>query len=437
MSEAELLFKNASGYLKPEDIVQLEDAYQFSETAHEGQFRKTGDPYISHPIAVAQILARWHLDAQALTAALLHDVMEDTAVTKGEISEKFGKHVAELVDGVSKLDRIEFQTQEEAQAENFRKMLLAMARDVRVILIKLADRLHNMRTLTVMLPKQRARIARETLEIYAPIAHRLGLNELYQELQELAFRHLYPNRFSVLSKALLRARGNRREVVDKILEAIKQRLADSHLEAMVTGREKNLYSIYNKMHEKNLSFAEVFDIYGFRVIVKDTPACYLALGALHHLYKPIPGKFKDYIAIPKANGYQSLHTTLFGPFGTPIEVQIRTLVMHKIAEAGVASHWLYKENDAQINELHMKTHQWLQSLLELQSESGDSIEFLEHLKVDLFPDEVYVFTPKGKILSLPHGATCVDFAYAVHTDIGNRCVAAKVNHELVPLRSTA
>src|SRR5882672_106645 len=434
MSEAELLFKDAAGYLKPEDIAQLQNAYQFSESAHEGQFRKSGDPYISHPIAVAQILAQWHLDGQALTAALLHDVMEDTAVTKTEISDKFGKHVADLVDGVSKLDRIEFQTQEEAQAENFRKMLLAMARDVRVILIKLADRLHNMRTLTVMHAKKRARIARETIEIYAPIAHRLGLNELYQELQELAFRHLYPNRFNVLSKALLRARGNRREVVDKILDGIKHKLADNHLEATVSGREKNLYSIYKKMLEKNLSFAEVFDIYGFRVIVKDAAACYLALGALHQLYKPIPGKFKDYIAIPKGNGYQSLHTTLFGPFGTPIEVQIRTLEMHKIAEAGVASHWLYKD-DAQINELHMKTHQWLQSLLEMQSESGDSIEFLEHLKVDLFPDEVYVFTPKGKIMALPHGATCVDFAYAVHTDIGNRCVAAKINHELVPLRS--
>jgi guanosine-3',5'-bis(diphosphate) 3'-pyrophosphohydrolase len=292
-----------------------------------------------------------------------------------------------------------------------------------------------MRTLQVMHPKKRARIARETLEIYAPIAHRLGLNQLYTELQELAFRHLYPNRYNVLSKALLRARGNRREVVDKILESIKQKLTDSHLEATVTGREKNLYSIYKKMLEKNLSFAEVFDIYGFRVIVRDTPACYLALGALHQLYKPIPGKFKDYVAIPKANGYQSLHTTLFGPFGTPIEVQIRTLEMHKIAEAGVASHWLYKENDAQINDLHRKTHQWLQSLLEMQSESGDSIEFLEHLKVDLFPDEVYVFTPKGRIMALPHGTTCVDFAYAVHTDIGNRCVAAKINHELVPLRS--
>ena len=435
MSEAELLFKDAAGYLKPEDIAQLQSAYLFSESAHQGQFRKSGDPYISHPIAVAKILTQWHLDSQALTAALLHDVMEDTAVTKNEISDKFGKHVADLVDGVSKLDRIEFQTQEQAQAENFRKMLLAMARDVRVILIKLADRLHNMRTLQVMHPKKRARIARETLEIYAPIAHRLGLNQLYTELQELAFRHLYPNRYNVLSKALLRARGNRREVVDKMLESIKQKLADSHLDATVTGREKNLYSIYKKMLEKNLSFAEVFDIYGFRVIVRDTPACYLALGALHQLYKPIPGKFKDYVAIPKANGYQSLHTTLFGPFGTPIEVQIRTLEMHKIAEAGVASHWLYKENDAQINDLHRKTHQWLQSLLEMQSESGDSIEFLEHLKIDLFPDEVYVFTPKGRIMALPHGTTCVDFAYAVHTDIGNRCVAAKINHELVPLRT--
>jgi GTP diphosphokinase / guanosine-3',5'-bis(diphosphate) 3'-diphosphatase len=434
MSEAELLFKDAAGYLKPEDVVQLQSAYEFSESAHQGQFRKSGDPYISHPIAVAHILVQWHLDSQALTAALLHDVMEDTAVTKVEISDRFGKNVADLVDGVSKLDRIEFQTQEEAQAENFRKMLLAMARDVRVILIKLADRLHNMRTLQVMQAKKRERIARETLEIYAPIANRLGLNQLYQELQELSFRHLYPNRYSVLYKALMRARGNRREVVDKILDAIKQRLADNRIDSAVSGREKNLYSIYKKMLEKNLSFAEVYDIYGFRVIVKDMPSCYLALGALHQLYKPIPGKFKDYIAIPKGNGYQSLHTTLFGPFGTPIEVQIRTAEMHKIAEAGVASHWLYKENDS-LNDLHMKTHQWLQNLLEMQSESGDSIEFLEHLKVDLFPDEVYVFTPKGKIMALPHGATCVDFAYAVHTDIGNRCVAAKINHELVPLRS--
>jgi guanosine-3',5'-bis(diphosphate) 3'-pyrophosphohydrolase len=435
MSEADLLLRDASSYLKAEDVRQIQSAYEFSEAAHEGQFRRTGEPYISHPIEVAKILTQWHLDSQALTAALLHDVMEDTAVTKTEISDKFGRMVAELVDGVSKLDKIEFESQEQAQAENFRKMFLAMARDVRVILIKLADRLHNMRTLDVMQPKKRARIARETLEIYGPIANRLGLNQLYQELEELSFQHLYPNRYRVLKKALEAQRGNRREVVEKILDAIKQRLADAKIEAIVTGREKNLYSIYKKMQDKNLSFSKVLDIYAFRVIVRDTPACYIALGALHSLYKPIPGKFKDYIAIAKANGYQSLHTTLFGPFGSPIEIQIRTQEMHRIAEAGVASHWLYKTTDAQLSELQRKTHQWLQSLLDMQSESADSVEFLEHLKVDLFPDEVYVFTPKGKIMALPHGATCVDFAYSVHTDIGNRCVAAKINHELVPLRS--
>jgi GTP pyrophosphokinase len=434
MSEAELLIRDASSYLKPEDLTQLRSAYQFSEAAHDGQFRRSGEPYISHPVAVASILAQWHLDSQALTAALLHDVMEDTTVTKSELVERFGKLVAELVDGVSKLDKIEFESQEQAQAENFRKMFLAMARDVRVILIKLADRLHNMRTLDAMHPKKRARIARETIEIYAPIANRLGLNGLYMELQELAFQNLYPNRYRVLKRAVEVQRGNRKEVVEKILDAIVQRLDDAGIEAQVGGREKNLYSIYKKMQEKNLSFSKVLDIYGFRVIVKDTPACYLAMGALHQLYKPIPGKFKDYIAIPKANGYQSLHTTLFGPFGSPIEIQIRTAEMHRIAEAGVASHWLYKSTDASLNELQRKTHQWLQSVLEMQSESADSVEFLEHLKVDLFPDETYVFTPKGKIMALPHGATCVDFAYAVHTDIGNRCVAAKVNHELVPLR---
>jgi GTP pyrophosphokinase len=434
MSEAELLIRDASSYLKPEDLTQLRSAYQFSEAAHDGQFRRSGEPYISHPVAVASILAQWHLDSQALTAALLHDVMEDTTVTKGELVERFGKLVAELVDGVSKLDKIEFESQEQAQAENFRKMFLAMARDVRVILIKLADRLHNMRTLDAMHPKKRARIARETIEIYAPIANRLGLNGLYMELQELAFQNLYPNRYRVLKRAVEVQRGNRKEVVEKILDAIVQRLDDAGIEAQVGGREKNLYSIYKKMQEKNLSFSKVLDIYGFRVVVKDTPACYLALGALHQLYKPIPGKFKDYIAIPKANGYQSLHTTLFGPFGSPIEIQVRTAEMHRIAEAGVASHWLYKSTDASLSELQRKTHQWLQSVLEMQSESADSVEFLEHLKVDLFPDETYVFTPKGKIMALPHGATCVDFAYAVHTDIGNRCVAAKVNHELVPLR---
>jgi len=434
-SEAEALFRDAAGYLKQKDVALLRDAYEFGKNAHLGQFRMTGDPYISHPIAVSHTLVEWRLDGQALTAALLHDVMEDTAVTKKEIKDKFGAVVAELVDGVSKLDRIEFESQEHEQAENFRKMLLAMASDVRVILIKLADRLHNMRTLTVMLPHKRTRIARETMDIYAPIANRLGLNNLYQDLQELSFQHLYPNRYQVLTKALARARGNRREMVDKILTSISARLKDNKIDAVVTGREKTIYSIYKKMIEKALSFAEVYDIYGFRVIVKDVPACYLTLGALHQLYKPIPGKFKDYIAIRKDNGYQSLHTSLFGPLSTPMEVQIRTQEMHKIAEAGVASHWLYKESGTSLSDLQTKTHQWLQSLLEMQSESGNSAEFLEHLKVDLFPDEVYVFTPKGRIMSLPHGATCVDFAYAVHTDIGNRCVASKVNHELVPLRT--
>ena len=422
-------------YLKPEDVAQIEAAYRLSESAHTGQFRVSGEPYISHPLAVAGILAEWHLDAQALMAALLHDVMEDTAITKEEIGEKFGKAVAELVDGVSKLDKIEFQTEVHAQAENFRKMLLAMARDVRVILIKIADRLHNMRTLGAMSPDKRSRIARETLEIYAPIANRLGLNSVYGELEDLSFSHLHPNRYEVLAKAVKAARGNRREVIGKVLEAIKQKLKDCKIEASITGREKHLYSIYKKMLEKSLTFSEVFDIYGFRVIVKDVPTCYLALGSLHQLYKPIPGKFKDYIAIPKANGYQSLHTTLFGPFGTPIEIQIRSQDMHKIAEAGVASHWLYKSGDSDINEAQQKTHQWLQSLLEIQSESGDATEFLEHIKVDLFPDEVYVFTPKGKIMAMPRGATAVDFAYAVHTDVGNRCVAVKINHELMPLRT--
>src|SRR3954468_24991992 len=421
-------------YLKPKDVARLEDAYRFSEAAHAGQTRQSGEPYISHPLAVAEILADWHLDGQTLIAALLHDVTEDTAVTKDEISDTFGKPVADLVDGVSKLDRIEFQSAEHVQAENFRKMLLAMARDVRVILIKLADRLHNMRTLGAVPPAKRRRVARETMEIYAPIANRLGLNALYHELQELAFAHLYPVRYQVLSKATKAARGNRREMISKTLDAIKRKLAEAGIRAEVHGREKHVYSTYRKMIEKHLSFSEVHDIFGARVIVADVPACYLALGTLHALYKPIPGKFKDYIAIPKANGYQSIHTDLIGPFGVPVEVQIRTGEMHRLAEAGVASHWMYKDDSDKLSELQKQTHRWLQSLLEIQHQSGDPQEFLEHVKVDLFPDEVYVFTPKGRILSLPRGATTVDFAYAVHTDIGNRCVAAKVNSELVPLR---
>ena len=422
-------------YLKPKDVARLEDAYRFSEAAHAGQTRQSGEPYISHPLAVAEILADWHLDGQTLMAALLHDVTEDTAVTKDEISDTFGKPVADLVDGVSKLDRIEFQSVEHVQAENFRKMLLAMARDVRVILIKLADRLHNMRTLGAVNPAKRRRVARETMEIYAPIANRLGLNALYHELQELAFSHLYPMRYTVLAKATKAARGNRREMITRTLEAVKKKLADGGIEAVVHGREKHVYSTYRKMIEKHLSFSEVHDIFGVRVIVKDVPTCYLAMGALHGLYKPIPGKFKDYIAIPKANGYQSIHTDLIGPYGVPVEVQVRTDQMHRLAESGVASHWLYKDETDKLSELQKQTHRWLQSLLEIQNQSGDPQEFLEHVKVDLFPDEVYVFTPKGRILSLPRGATTVDFAYMVHTDIGNRTVAAKVNGELVPLRT--
>ena len=435
MSEAESLFTETSQYLKPEDVTQLRNAYSFGQGAHSGQFRKSGEPYISHPLAVAGILSKLHLDVPTLTAALLHDVVEDTDISKAEISERFGEPVAELVDGVSKLTKIEFQTQEEAQAENFRKMLLAMARDVRVILIKLADRLHNMRTLEAMNPEKQHSIARETLEIYAPIAHRLGLNNIYQELQELGFRYSHPLRYKVLVKATKAARGNRREVVGKILEAINLKLKEVGLDADVTGREKHLYSIYTKMVDKHLSFSEVLDIYGFRVIVKDIPSCYVALGMLHSLYKPIPGKFKDYIAIPKSNGYQSLHSTLLGPFGIPIEIQIRTAEMHRIAENGVASHWLYKSLDADFNDLHLKTSQWLQSLLETLSGSTDSLEFLEHLKIDLFPGDVYVFTPQGKILTLPRGSTAVDFAYAVHSDVGNCCVAAKINSENAPLRT--
>lgn len=421
-------------YLKPEDIARIGSAYVYSDSAHRGQLRSSGDPYISHPLAVAETLASWHLDAQALMAALLHDVMEDTHVTKEQIVERFGKVTAELVDGVSKLDRIEHQTYEDAQAENFRKMLLAMARDVRVMLIKLADRLHNMQTLDAVKPEKRRRIARETLDIYAPIANRLGLNALYRELQELSFRHAHPLRYRVLSRAVKQARGNRREVVGRILETLRKALPEAGINAEVMGREKHIYGIYRKMRDKQLSFSQVLDIFGFRVVVPDRQTCYLALGVLHSLYQPVPGKFKDYIAIAKANGYQSLHTTLIGPFGTPVEVQIRTYGMHHVAEAGVASHWLYKD-DHTLGALQKTTHRWLQSLIELQSASGDTAEFLEHVKVDLFPGEVYVFTPRGKILSLPRGATAVDFAYAVHTDIGNRCLACQINFEPRPLRT--
>jgi GTP pyrophosphokinase len=436
MSEIAEFTRHLGHYLQPPDVALVERAFAFSEQAHQGQFRKSGEPYITHPLAVASILSQWRLDAQGLAAALLHDVMEDSGITKNEIETSFGKPVAEMVDGVSKLDQIEFQSREDAQAENFRKMLLAMAQDVRVILIKLADRLHNMRTLDAMAPTHRERIARETLNIYAPIANRLGLNALYLELQELSFKHLHPARYRVLAKAIKAARGNRREVMNRILQSIRDGLKAADIAATVTGREKTIYSVYKKMREKRYTFSQVFDIYGVRVLVRDTTACYAALGVLHNLYKPIPGKFKDYIAIPKANAYQSLHTTLFGPFGTPLEAQIRTQDMHRIAESGVAAHGLYKAGgELDIAEAQEQTHRWLQSLLEIQSESRDPKEFLEHIKGDLFPDAIYVFTPKGKIMALPHGATAVDFAYAVHTDIGHHCTAARINYEPMPLRT--
>jgi len=427
------ILPEAAAYLSESDQEAFVRAYNYSAAAHEGQFRKGGDPYITHPLAVAEILASWHLDAQTLIAALLHDVVEDTGISSEDIADEFGKPVAQLVDGVTKLDKIQFEDKAQAQAENFRKMLLAMARDVRVILIKLADRLHNMRTLEAMQPEKVSRIAQETLEIYAPIANRLGLNKVYQELEDIAFFYLHPNRFKVIEKAVKSARGNRKEVVDKIKAAISAKLNECKIAAQIRGREKHLYSIYRKMLEKHLAFSEVFDIYGFRIVVEQARDCYLTLGALHSLYKPIPGKFKDYIAIPKPNGYQSLHTTLFGPFGAPVEVQIRTQEMHRIAEAGVASHWLYKTGDTSISEVQRKTHQWLQSLLDIQADSRDSAEFLEHIKVDLFPDEVYVFTPKGRIVALTRGATAVDFAYNVHTDVGNHCVGTKINGEFMPL----
>jgi len=429
------LISKLSEYLTPAELKKVKEAYRFSDEMHLGQVRKSGEPYISHPIAVAEICAEWKLDAQAIMAALLHDVIEDQDVKKDELIERFGAQVANLVDGLSKLEKIEFQSQLEAQAENFRKMLLAMASDVRVILIKLADRLHNMRTLGVMVPAKKRRIAGETMEVYVPIAHRLGLNNIYRELQDLSFSHLYPLRYQTLSKAIKAARGNRREVVKKILEAVKNQLASSGLQFEVDGREKTLYGIYKKMRNKHLSFSQVLDVYGFRVVVDSVPNCYVALGTLHALYKPMPGKFKDYIAIGKINGYQSLHTTLIGPYGTPVEFQIRTQEMHRTAESGVAAHWLYKTGDANITDLQHRTHAWLQSLLDIQQQTGDSAEFLEHVKVDLFPDSVYVFTPKSKIIALPRGATALDFAYSIHTGIGDHTVGVKINNEEQPLRT--
>ena len=421
-------------YLDPADAEQVRRAYRFADQAHLGQMRHSGEPYITHPIAVAAQVAEWKLDAHALMAALLHDAMEDCGVTKADLVEQFGAPVAEMVDGLTKLDKLQFSTREEGQAESFRKMLLAMARDVRVILVKLADRLHNMRTMGDMPRAKWGRISTETLEIYAPIAHRLGLNQTFRELQDLAFRHLKPWRYTVLSKAVQKARQRRRDLIQKVQAEVQAALAEAGLTAHIIGREKTLYSIYRKMDEKHLSFAQVNDLYGVRVVVPNAVSCYTALGLLHQLYKPVPGRFKDYIAIPKINGYQSLHTTLVGPASINIEFQIRTDAMDLVAEAGVAAHWLYKagKTDAAGDELGT---QWLQSLLDIQNETRDATEFWEHIKVDLVPDAVYVFTPKGQIMALPQGATVVDFAYAIHSSVGDHTVAAKVNGEQVPLRT--
>ena len=422
-------------YMTQTEVDNVRSAYKFADEAHLGQLRNSGEPYITHPIAVAQQCAEWKLDAQALMAALMHDAIEDCGVTKPELIERFGAPVAELVDGLTKLEKLEFNTREENQAESFRKMLLAMARDVRVILIKLADRTHNMRTLSDAPREKWARISRETLDIYAPIAHRLGLNTTYRELQELSFQHLHPWRFATLTKALQKSRGRRRDVIKRVQAEVETAFEAEGIPVGISGREKTLYSIYRKMDEKHLSFAQVTDIYGFRVIVGKLNACYTAMGVLHQHYKPLPGKFKDYIAIPKINGYQSLHTTLIGPFGTNIEFQMRTEAMHVVAESGVAAHWLYKAVDPDSDASQRLGTQWLQSLLDIQHETRDAAEFWDHVKIDLFPEAVYVFTPKSQIMAMPRDATIVDFAYAIHSDIGHRAVAAKVNGEQVPLRS--
>ena len=422
-------------YLPKKEVHKVWEAYRFSEKAHNGQKRRSGEDYISHPVSVACIAARFHLDSQSIQAALLHDVVEDTESTELEIESKFGKQVSNLVIGLSKLDKVEFQDANEAQAENFRKMLLAMTQDVRVILIKLSDRLHNMQTIQSLDENKKTRIAQETVDIYAPIANRLGLNNLYQELEDLCFEVLHPVRYKTIQKAIKASRGNRKEVIEKISNEIRNKLSSAKIKAEITGREKNPASIHRKMLEDQTGFNQINDIYAFRIIVNNINDCYLTLGTLHSLYNPIPGKFKDYIAIPKANGYQSLHSTLLGPFGVPVEVQIRTKNMHQLAEAGVAAHWLYKTKDAHVTDLQQKTNQWLKRMLDIQNDSSNSLEFLEHLKVDLFPDEVYVFSPDGKIFALPKNSSSIDFAYAVHSDVGNKAVSAKINQMLVPLRT--
>jgi guanosine-3',5'-bis(diphosphate) 3'-pyrophosphohydrolase len=422
-------------YLSVEQVREVYRSYVFSAEAHEGQKRLSGEPYIYHPLAVARILADIRLDHRCLMAAIMHDVLEDTSITKAQLAEEFGEEVAALVDGVSKLNQINFPSKAEAQAASFRKMLLAMTQDIRIILIKLADRLHNMRTLEVMRPEKCRRIARETLEIYAPIAHRLGIYRLRTELEELCFAAYWPMRYRALKEAVSTARGNRKEVMSNIDAALVGRLEQEGIVGVVRGREKHLYSIYTKMRDKKRSFSEVVDVYAFRIIVDRLDTCYRVLGVVHNLYKPVPGRFKDYIAIPKANGYQSLHTLLFGPHGLPIEIQIRTVEMDRMADSGIAAHWLYKSSENQSGMAQADASSWLKNLLELQKDAGDSMEFLEHVKVDLFPDEVYVFTPRGKIMVLAKGATVIDFAYAVHSDVGNHTVAARVDRHMVPLRT--
>ena len=429
-----LLVDTLESYLPDSQVKQILSAYEFGAAAHEGQTRKSGEPYITHPVAVAQELAEMHLDSEAICAAILHDVVEDTSASLDEIRDKFGEDVALIVDGVSKLDQIQFRSRAEAQAESFRKMMLAMISDIRVILVKLSDRLHNMQTLGAMPAQKTKRIARETLDIYAPIANRLGINRLKIQLEDLGFKHLHPYRYRVLESALRKSKGSQKQIVRRISDQFGKAMKEDGITGEVIGREKHLYSIYRKMAEKKRVLSDVVDVYGFRIIVDDVSTCYQTLGLVHQLYKPMPGRFKDYIAIPRINGYQSLHTTLFGPKGLPLEVQIRTRDMDRVAESGVASHWIYKADEKSDATPQRRAREWLANLAELQ-QSGTSEEFLESVKVDLFPDKIYVFTPKGDIMPLPKGATTVDFAYAVHTDIGNRTVAAKINRGLVPLRT--
>jgi len=430
-----LALKDQLGYLPAPQLERVLRAFQVGALAHAGQTRKSGEPYITHPVAVAGILAELGMDAETIIAAILHDTLEDTALSRSALAGEFGETVAELVDGVTKLDKMRFGSRQEADAESFRKMLLAMARDLRVILIKLADRLHNMRTLGAKDPPSRRRIARETLEIYAPIAQRLGMNKIKAELQDLGFRALHPDRYRVISERIRAALGNRREAMGRIETALSQRLAAEHLPARVVGRIKSPWSIYSKMHGEHKSFAQLMDVYGFRVVVESAMNCYMALGVVHGLYKPVDRRFKDFIAIPKANGYQSLHTVLLGPFGAPIEVQIRTAEMDSVAERGVAAHWAYKTDSGPANSAQARAREWLSSLADSQVNTASSAEFIENVKIDLFPDEVYLFTPRGDILSLPRNATALDFAYAVHTDVGDHAVAARVDKKLLPLRT--